>query len=141
MRIQYDSCTISHALRLLRDLRNIHYPFSYRNSLVDEIENFLSLAEKELEASIAEVVEGDVMAVSPSLFGVVRMGHKVRCKITGFTGTIVGFAEFLDGRKQACLLPKCGEDGDFPERAWVDVINLQRLDKEDTPLGFGEGSK
>ena len=147
MKIQCDSDTID---QLLVWVERILSFFSTGSAQEKEVRDLVIRMRKEWEAGLVEAkaaMEGAALAkdwgdtTRPCRFSKLDMGHRVRCKITGFTGTIVGFAEFLDGRKQACLLPKCGEDGEFPEREWIDVNNLQLLGTEDKPLGFGEGSK
>lgn len=46
-------------------------------------------------------------------------------KITGFKGTITGFAHYITGRDQYLITPKCGKDGKIPVAHWMDCNRLE----------------
>ncbi len=57
----------------------------------------------------------------------IKLGDKVRCKITGFTGIAVAKTEFLNGCVQWNILPKAGKDGKMPEEIGIDKQSLELL--------------
>ena len=55
----------------------------------------------------------------------IKLGDKVRCKITGFTGIAVAKTEFLNGCVQWNVLPKAGKDAKMPEDMGIDEQSLE----------------
>ena len=51
-----------------------------------------------------------------------NLGLKGTDRITGFTGTIVGFVEYLTGCNQYLIVPKCkkGDENTKPKGHWID---------------------
>ena len=66
-----------------------------------------------------------------------KLGSKVKDKITGFTGIITGKAEYLTGCNQYVVQPQCSKDnkGSYPEAQWFDEGRLtfiaKSMNKED----------
>lgn len=59
------------------------------------------------------------------------LGHKVKDKITGFTGRVTGFVEYLTGCNQALVIAE-SKDGKPGETAWIDEQRLEKLN--DAPI-------
>jgi hypothetical protein len=59
------------------------------------------------------------------------LGATVRDKVTGFTGVVTGFVQYLSGCNQVLVVPPIKEDGSLPDPQWFDV---QRVDAQATPL-------
>ena len=58
-----------------------------------------------------------------------KLGTKVRDKITGFTGTITARCEYIEGYVQYCVTPKCKDGGDvYPKEEYVDWARIEVLD-------------
>jgi hypothetical protein len=55
----------------------------------------------------------------------VKLGVTATDRITGFSGVVTGYCEYISGCNQALLIPKVGADGAHREGQWYDV---QRLD-------------
>lgn len=55
----------------------------------------------------------------------VKLGDKVKCKITGFIGTAVAKTEYINGCIQFQVLPKCGKDGKMQEELSLDEQCLE----------------
>lgn len=55
----------------------------------------------------------------------IKLGDKVRCKITGFTGIAVAKTEFINGCIQWSVLSKIGNDKKMPEEIGVDEQSLE----------------
>ena len=56
----------------------------------------------------------------------IQLGKKVRDKITGFEGTLVGEARYLYGCNQLCVAPAVKE-GNFQESRWFDDGRLYEI--------------
>lgn len=57
----------------------------------------------------------------------IKLGDKVRCKITGFIGIAVARTEFINGCVQYSVAPKISKDSKFPEEYPVDEQSLEVL--------------
>jgi hypothetical protein len=57
------------------------------------------------------------------------LGRAVQDRITGFSGVVTAYCEYITGCNQALVAPKIGEDGSFKDSQWFDV---QRLVTEPT---------
>ena len=55
-------------------------------------------------------------------------GRTATDKITGFTGVITGFVEYLTGCNQALLVPKSENGNKLVESQWFDVQRLEFAD-------------
>lgn len=61
--------------------------------------------------------------------GVIKLGFKVRHKITGFEGIVVAKAEYLNGCIQYGIKPKMGKDGKMPDVEYIDFDELEIVDE------------
>jgi len=55
----------------------------------------------------------------------IRLGDKVRCKHTGFTGIAVCKSEFINGCIQWGVLPKGDKKNKMPEEMGIDEQSLE----------------
>lgn len=70
-----------------------------------------------------------------------QLGVTVTDKITGFTGVVTGFVQYISGCNQALVVPRVGADGKAGDPNWFDVQRLTIdtgtpavvLDNGDTP--------
>lgn len=60
----------------------------------------------------------------------IKLGDKVRCKLTGFTGTAVAKTEFINGCIQWNVLPKGKDKGKMPEDMSIDEQSLEVIPKK-----------
>ncbi len=60
----------------------------------------------------------------------VPLGSKVKDKITGFTGIVVGLVEYISGCNQVLVSPPVDKEGKHVDSHWFDV---QRLEIQDEP--------
>lgn len=54
----------------------------------------------------------------------IKLGSKVKDKITGFSGVVTGRVCYLSGCNQALVAPKVGKDGSFKSAEWFDEQRL-----------------
>ncbi len=57
----------------------------------------------------------------------IKLGDKVRDKISGFIGIAVSKTEFLNGCIQWGVMPKAGKDGKMPEEVGIDEQSLEKI--------------
>ena len=56
----------------------------------------------------------------------IQLGQKVRCKVTGFTGTATSWVEYLNGCIQFHVRPEMDPKvGKYPEGAYIDQELLE----------------
>ena len=55
----------------------------------------------------------------------IKLGDKVKCKLTGFTGTAVAKTEFINGCTQWNVLPKGDKSNKMPEDMSIDEQSLE----------------
>ena len=55
----------------------------------------------------------------------IKLGDKVRCKLTGFTGTAVAKTEFINGCTQWNVMPKGDKNNKMPEDVSIDEQSLE----------------
>jgi hypothetical protein len=67
-----------------------------------------------------------------------ELGTSMRDTITGFTGTVTGYAEYISGCNQALLAPKMKDDGSVPESQWFDIQRLARVGTAKIKLDNGK---
>lgn len=71
----------------------------------------------------------------------ITLGHKAKDRISGFSGTITGRAQYLTGCDQYLIRPSVGADGAFRGGEWFDENAIEVLDGDplvlDTSLGNG----
>ena len=60
----------------------------------------------------------------------IKLGTKVKCKITGFVGTVVARTEFINGCVQCSVLPKTTKKDKFPEDMGIDEGSLEPIEKK-----------
>ena len=63
----------------------------------------------------------------------IKLGDKVKCKITGFTGIVVAKTEFLNGCIQYNVAPKVTKDNKYPEDINIDENSLEVINKKVPP--------
>ena len=54
----------------------------------------------------------------------IELGDKVKCKVTGFVGTVVAEMKFLNGCIQYAVASKVGKDNKMPEENYIDSQSL-----------------
>jgi len=64
----------------------------------------------------------------------IKLGSKVRDKITGFTGVATAKIEYLNGCVQVCIRPPVGVDNKMPEHEYIDIEQIEVIDNGDTLL-------
>ena len=55
----------------------------------------------------------------------IKLGQKVKDKVTGFSGITTGKIEYLNGCVQFCVKPEMTEPGKMPEGQWIDDMQLE----------------
>ena len=59
----------------------------------------------------------------------IKLGSKVKCKVTGFTGIATARVEYINGCIQYCVSPPVKKDGTKQEIEYVDVTQLEEVGK------------
>lgn len=59
----------------------------------------------------------------------IKLGQKVRDKITGFQGTITAKAEYYNGCIQYCITPPVDKDGKMREAEYFDVDQIEIIEE------------
>lgn len=57
----------------------------------------------------------------------IKLGDKVKDKVTGYTGMVVIISKFLNGCTQCEVQAKCGKDNKIPETIGIDIQNLELI--------------
>ena len=72
----------------------------------------------------------------------IKLGAKVKDKVTGFTGIATSKVEYLNGCVQFCVVPRVKQkDNKMPDGVYVDIQQLERvgkgvvIEKKDEPGG------
>ncbi len=60
----------------------------------------------------------------------IKLGSKVRDKVTGFTGIATAKIEYLNGCIQICIKPPVGENNIMPDVEYVDIDQIEILEEE-----------
>lgn len=60
----------------------------------------------------------------------IKMGDRVKDKVTGFTGIIVAKIEYLNGCEQYCVKPLIDKDGKMSEGEYIDVDQVEPAGEE-----------
>jgi len=56
----------------------------------------------------------------------IRLGQKVKDKVTGFTGIAIARVEYLNGCVQICVKPKVKpKDNTYPDGQYLDIRQLK----------------
>lgn len=58
----------------------------------------------------------------------IKLGQKVKDKVTGFEGITTARVEYLNGCIQFCVKPKVSDDGKMPEGQYLDIAQLEFVD-------------
>lgn len=66
-----------------------------------------------------------------------QLGTTGKDRITGFTGTVTAFAQYISGCHQVLLTPKLDYEGGFREPQWFDVQRVERTDGDVIVLDNG----
>jgi hypothetical protein len=69
----------------------------------------------------------------------VKLGSKVKDKITGFSGIVTGYVIYITGCNQSLVVPKVGKDGSFKEGQWFDDQRLE-VDKKAATVKLNNGN-
>lgn len=67
-----------------------------------------------------------------------NMGLKMRDKITGFTGVVTGYVQYISGCNQMLLAPKANKEGGFVESQWFDEQRMETVEGERVVLDNGD---
>ncbi len=67
-----------------------------------------------------------------------ELGMTMRDKITGFSGVVVGYVEYISGCNQALLAPKAKDDGSLGDSQWFDMQRMERVGTTKIKLDNGE---
>lgn len=72
----------------------------------------------------------------------IQLGDKVKCKITGMTGTALARCEYLNGCVQFEVQPKKLKDGEPVKSRWIDeqylvIAVVPNIKKKIKPAGGG----
>ena len=59
-----------------------------------------------------------------------KLGDKVRDKVSGFEGIVTARTEWLNGCIRWSISPRVGEDGKLPDDSWFDEQQVEVLEKD-----------
>lgn len=70
-----------------------------------------------------------------------KLGIKVKDKITGFTGYVTAYTKYITGCNQALVQAEMeeGKPGVYPESAWIDEQRLERVGRDTITLDNEKG--
>lgn len=74
-----------------------------------------------------------------------ELGDKVKCKVTGFTGIVIGKSKHLYGCDRVGVQPPVDKDGKALDAMWADIDAVEVLEKAvvkghtDQPAGTKKG--
>jgi hypothetical protein len=57
-----------------------------------------------------------------------RLGCRVKCKVTGFTGIVTARCDYINGCIQYCVLPPVDKDGKRMDGVYIDEGQLEYVD-------------
>ncbi len=60
----------------------------------------------------------------------IKLGSKVRDKVTGFTGIATAKIEYLNGCIQICIKPPVDKNNKMPDVEYVDIDQIEILEEE-----------
>ena len=64
-----------------------------------------------------------------------QMRDRVKCNVTGFTGVVTGYCEYLNGCEQFCVKPTTLKKGEMQDGQWFDKGQLDLVLGKPTTLG------
>lgn len=53
------------------------------------------------------------------------LGLEARDLVTGFTGIVTAYCQYLTGCTQVAITPKMGADGKLPDTLWFDIQRVE----------------
>jgi hypothetical protein len=56
-----------------------------------------------------------------------QFGKKAKDTITGFTGIVIGYCQYISGCSQCLLAPEVSKEGNFRESCWFDAQRIKIL--------------
>jgi len=59
-----------------------------------------------------------------------KLGDKLKCKVTGFEGVCVAKLKHLNGCIQLGLKCKMVKDGEYPETVYLDIEQLEKVNEK-----------
>jgi len=59
----------------------------------------------------------------------IKLGNKVRDKVTGFEGIATAKVEYINRCVQFCVKPPVGKDGKMPDGEYIDIDELEIVDE------------
>lgn len=59
----------------------------------------------------------------------IKLGSKVKCKVTGFSGTVTSRAEHLNGCNRYSVQPSVDKDMKLPDCYWIDEVQLEIIEE------------
>lgn len=68
----------------------------------------------------------------------IKLGVRVKDRITGFSGIVTGRCEYITGCTQVLVAPPVKEDGSFHDSRWFDEQRMEVIDA--TPLELDNGT-
>ncbi len=75
----------------------------------------------------------------------IKLGQKVRDKITGFEGIATSKVEYINGCIQFCIRPKIDKDGKMVDGEYIDIAQIEAIEERKTkkvkPSGGGTRNK
>lgn len=70
----------------------------------------------------------------------IRLGVKVKDKITGFEGIVTGRVEYLTGCDQVLVKPRTEDVTKMPEGSWLDVNRCEVIADDEVKLDTSKDS-
>lgn len=55
------------------------------------------------------------------------LGHEVTDRVSGFTGVVTGYVQYISGCNQVLVIPKVGKDAAFKGGEWFDVQRVKKV--------------
>lgn len=60
----------------------------------------------------------------------IKLGQKVKCKISGFTGLATAHSKHLFGCDRFWVQPPVDKDGKFVDGCWMDELSLEVIEEK-----------
>jgi hypothetical protein len=61
--------------------------------------------------------------------GKMKLGQRIKDKVSGFTGIAVSRTEFLNGCVRISIQPPLDKEGKLPDEKWFDIQQLEIIDE------------
>ena len=62
-----------------------------------------------------------------------RLGDRVRCRVTGYTGIVKSITSYLNGCDRVSIQAPSKEDGTIPKDLYVDIMQVEVLTTQVVP--------